>query len=40
MTAFRTLFTPSLNWLLVCVPAALVLRYAAPESQTILFIIS
>jgi Ca2+:H+ antiporter len=40
MISLRTLFTPSLNWLLICVPAAVVLRYAAPEAQTFLFIIS
>ena len=32
--------TPSLQWLLVCVPGAAIAAYAFPEQQTILFVLS
>lgn len=38
MNAHRFILTPSLNWLLVCVPAAIVLRFAAPGEQTLQFL--
>ncbi len=40
MSALRSVLTPSLNWLLVCVPAAIVVRFVAPGAQTLLFILS
>jgi Ca2+:H+ antiporter len=36
---FRDLVKPSLNWLLVCVPVAIGLHYAAPEMGTAIFVL-
>jgi Ca2+:H+ antiporter len=40
MTQRRSHLIPSLNWLLAFVPLSVVLRYAAPESATLLFLSS
>ncbi|MEW6511284.1 MAG: calcium/proton exchanger [Bacteroidota bacterium] len=36
----RSVLTPSVQWLLACVPLAAVLHYAAPAEQTLIFIVS